>query len=136
MSYAMAAALQEAIYSRLTADPGLSTLVGNAIFDAPPAGPAPETYVALGPEQARDWSTMCGGGAQHDLVISVVTSEAGFQTAKAVAAAVSDALDQPLPALSRGVLAGLHFLKARARRDEAGQLRRIDLRYRARVHDT
>ena len=136
MSYAMASALQAAIYSQLSADAALGALVGSAIFDAPPAGPAPETYVSLGPEEARDWSTMCGGGAQHDLVISVVTSEPGFQLAKEVAAAVCDALDQPLPALSRGALSGLHFLKARARRDEAGQLRRIDLRYRARVHDT
>ncbi|WP_010138000.1 DUF3168 domain-containing protein [Oceanicola sp. S124] len=136
MSYAISAALQTAIYAQLSTNAVLVALVGSDIFDAPPLGTPPATYVSLGPEQVRDWSTSCGGGAEHDLTISVVTTEAGFQTAKEVAAAVSDALELPLPALSRGHLVSLNFLKARARRDEAGQLRRIDLSFRARVQDT
>ena len=40
-----------------------------------------------------------------------------------------------LPALERGRVITLNFLKARARREEAGQIRRIDLTFRARVHD-
>ena len=53
----------------------------------------------------------------------------------AAAGAVSDALMAGLPALERGRVITLNFLKARARREEAGQIRRIDLTFRARVHD-
>lgn len=45
-----------------------------------------------GPEVVRDASTQTDKGAFHEFSVSVVTDDAGFQNAKAVAAAVSDAL--------------------------------------------
>lgn len=135
MSYAMAPALQAAIYARLTSTPAVTDLVGAEIFDAPPVGTLPPTYVALGPEKVRDRSDMTGAGAMHDLTISVVTNEAGFQAAKAVAGAVCDALAGPVPTLERGYIVALNFRRAQARRDEAGQLRRIDLEFRVFVQD-
>jgi hypothetical protein len=74
-------------------------------------------------------------GARHDFVISVVTDAAGFQAAKDAAGIVSDILAQPLAPLDRGQLVNLSFHKARALRDEAAQLRRIDLIFRARLDD-
>ncbi|MDX1785115.1 MAG: DUF3168 domain-containing protein [Roseovarius sp.] len=136
MSYGASAALQAAIYSRLTSTAAISALVGDAIYDAVPAGPLPGTYVTLGPEDVRQRSDASGGGAWHRFVISVVTEEAGFHAAKKLAAAISDALvDAPL-SLDRGRLAGLHFHRARAKRESGGQWRRIDLTFRARVEDT
>lgn len=133
MSYAMGAALQKAVYARLLADAALAALVGPAIHDAAPPGVVAGTYVSLGPEEARDASDKTADGAWHDFVVSVVTDEPGFLTAKAVAGAVSDALvDAPL-VLERGTLAGLWFQSAQARRVQAGTMRRIDLRFRARV---
>lgn len=133
MSYATADALQAAVYQRLRVSVALDTLVGDAIYDAVPPGTVTGTYVSLGPEDVRDASDATGDGAEHDFVVSVVTDAAGFQSAKAVAAAVSDALvDAPL-LLARGRLVGLWFLRARARRVEAGETRRIDLTFRARV---
>ena len=133
MSYAVSAALQAAVYQALQADPVLEALVGEAIYDAVPPGTVTGTYVSLGPEDALDASDKTGAGATHDFVISVITDEAGFQAAKEVAAAISDVLvDAPL-VLSRGALVGLWFLKARARRVETGEARRIDLTFRARV---
>lgn len=135
MSYGVGAALQAAIFQRLSADTALDALVGEAIYDAVPPGTVSGTYVSLGPEEARDRSDMTGRGAEHDFVISVVTDAAGFQTAKAVAAAISDVLiDAPL-VLGRGSLVGLWFLRARARRVEDGDVRRIDLAFRARVEE-
>ncbi len=135
MSYGMSAALQAAVYTHLQADAALEALVGDAIFDAAPAGPVLGMYVSLGPEDVRDRSDISGGGAEHDFTVSVVTDAAGFQAAKDAAAAVSDALvDAPL-ALARGRLVSLNFLKARARRLSSGALRQIDLRFRARVED-
>lgn len=133
MSYAVAAALQAAVYQRLLADPALQALVGAAIYDAVPPGTVTGSYVSLGPEDVTDASDKTGDGARHDFVVSVVTDAAGFQAAKEVAAAISDALvDAPL-ALARGSLVGLWFLSAKARRVKTGEARRIDLTFRARV---
>lgn len=135
MSYAISSSLQKAVFSALSANAALAGLVGSAIFDAPPEGPVPATYVTLGPEDVRDLSDKSGRGARHDFTVSVVTDADGFQSAKDVAGAVSDALMNGLPALERGRVITLNFLKAKARREAAGQARRIDMTFRARVHD-
>ena len=137
MSYGMAAALQSAVYQRLLADTSVSALVGVAIYDALPAGDLPTTYVSLGPENVSDRSDQTGGGALHRFTVSVVTETAGFGAAKAVAAAITDALTGVDLTLSRGRLVGLWFERASARRTgKAGRIRRIDLRFRARVEDS
>jgi len=133
MSYATAEALQAAVYQRLRAASVLDALVGDAIYDAVPPGTTTGTYVSLGPEDVRDASDATGDGAEHDFVVSVITDAAGFQAAKAVAVAVSDTLVGASLLLARGRLVGLWFLRARARRVESGETRRIDLTFRARV---
>lgn len=135
MSYGVAAALQAAIYQRLMADSALDALVAGAIYDSAPPGTVTGTYVSIGPEDVRDASDQVGRGAFHEFVVSVVTDQAGFQTAKAAAAAVSDALTGATLVLGRGRLVGLWFLKARARRVEKADTRRIDLTFRARIED-
>ncbi len=135
MSYAMSLALQEAIYARLVSFEVLTDLVGSAIFDTPPTGPLPDLYIALGSEKVRDRSDKTAYGAQHDLVISVVSKAPSFAEGKRAAAAVSDALSEADLSLTRGRLVGLWFLKAQARRVDDGALRRIDLSFRARIED-
>ncbi|WP_424940212.1 DUF3168 domain-containing protein [Aliiroseovarius sp. S253] len=135
MSYGVSAALQQAIYQHLAADTDLSNLVAGAIYDAVPAGIITGTYVSLGPEDVRERSDMTGQGALHEVTISVVTDAAGFQAAKEVAAAVSDALVDASLSLARGSLVYLNFHRARARRVEDADVRRIDLIFRARVED-
>ncbi|MCU9838096.1 DUF3168 domain-containing protein [Ruegeria sp. WL0004] len=136
MSYGMAAALQAAVYQHLLADPGVAALVGTDIYDALPAGTVPPTYVLLGPEEARDASDRESGGAEHRFTVSVMSEAAGFAGTKAVAAAVSDALENAALALARGRLVGLWFERASARRTgTGGAVRQIDLRFRARVED-
>lgn len=133
MSYGMAAALQAAVYQRLTADAVLDGLVHGAIHDAAPPGAVSGTYVTLGPEEVRDASDKTAGGARHDFVVSVVSDESGFRLAKEAAVAVSDALTGATLVLGRGHLVGLWFLRARARRVGEANQRRIDLTFRARV---
>jgi Protein of unknown function (DUF3168) len=136
MSYGVSAALQSAVYQQLLGDAGVSALVGAAIYDALPTGDLPQTYVSLGPENVRDRSDKTGAGALHLFTVSVVTQTAGFGAAKAVAAAIGDALAGANLILSRGQLVGLWFDRASARRTgKAGRVRRIDLRFRARVED-
>lgn len=135
MSYGVSSSLQAAVYQQLVADPALTGLVGTAVYDALPGGTLPSVYVTLGPESVREKSDKSGHGALHTFTISVVTDTAGFQTAKDVAAAVSDALvDADLP-LTRGTLIYLAFDRAVAKLEGTGTQRRIDLRFRARVED-
>ncbi|MBU2982735.1 DUF3168 domain-containing protein [Lentibacter algarum] len=135
MSYAVSSPLQAAVYQQLAGDAALSTLVGTAIYDALPSGSLPATYIALGPEAAYDKSDKTGAGAEHVFTISVVTDSAGFQAAKDVAGAVSDALVDADLTLTRGKLIYLNFDRASATREGTGATRRIDLRFRARVQD-
>ncbi|WP_377506392.1 DUF3168 domain-containing protein [Octadecabacter sp. R77987] len=135
MSYGVAEALQTAVYQQLVADVTLAGLVGTAIYDALPTGTLPSIYVALGPEIARDRSDKTGGGAEHEFTVSIVTDGAGFAAAKTAAAAVSDALVDADLTLARGVLVSCNFYKATAARVGTGDVRRINMIFRARVDD-
>ena len=134
MTYAIAGGLQSAVYTHLTGDASLTALVGSAIYDAIPAGPLPQTYVALGSEEVLDRSDNTAGGAEHRFFVTVTTDMAGFATAKAAAAAVCDALVGAQVPLLRGRLTGLWFDRAKAERLTTGG-RQITLRFRARVDD-
>ncbi len=130
MSYAGAAAFQAAVYAHLASDPALA---GVAVVDALPPSAGAGTFVLIGPEEALDRSDQTGGGAEHRLVVSVITDAEGFAAAKAVAVKLSYRLVDADLVLSRGTLVALHFRRAVARRLEAGAVRRIDLEFRARV---
>ena len=131
MSLDMSVSLQRAVFARLAGDAALGALVGGAIYDGLPAGPVPPLYISLGPEELRDSSGPGWGGARIDFIISIFAAEAGFLTAKELAAAVHQALGNGPLTLEAGRLVGLDFLRASARRNGGG--RRIDLRFRARV---
>jgi len=135
MTYAISGALQTAVFETLSADAVLSGLVGTAIYDAVPVGSLPQLYIRLGSETVRDASDISGDGAEHVLTVSVITTNPGFSGAKAVAAAVSDALHNAPLTLSRGRLVSLRFDRAAAQRIDGATGRQIDLRFRARVQD-
>jgi hypothetical protein len=121
--------LQAAVYGALTTAPEMA---GVAVHDALPPDP-PETFVLIGPEEARDEGDGTGGGAEHRLAVSVISRAAGFRQGKEIAAAISAVLvDAPLT-LAVGTLVSLRFLRASARRLDEGDVRRIDLLFRARV---
>lgn len=132
MSYGAAAALQAAIFTQLSS---VTALVGVPVLDAIPTGGGMGTFVLIGPEDVIDQSDKTGGGAEHRLTVAVISDATGFQAAKTVAVAVSDAIvDAPLT-LARGHLVSLQFLRAKAVRLDEGGARRIDLSFRARIED-
>ncbi len=136
MTYSVAAALQEAVYARLTADDALRQMIGSAIYDAVPPGTPPGTFVVLGPEEVVDRSDSSTAAAEHRLRISVISAASGFHLSKQVAVAVSDALiGSPVPDLRRGRVVGLWFQRAGATRMRQGGARRIDLFFRVLVED-
>lgn len=130
MSYKAAEALQSAVFARLSTFPALA---GVSIVDAMPPGTAPGSFVLIGPEQALDQSDKSGGGVEHRFEVAVISDATGFLTAKAIAAAVSDALVDASLTLTTGRLVSIQFLRAVARRLDAGANRRIDLSFRARI---
>lgn len=129
MSYAAAAALQAAVFQHLATAPALA---GVAIYDAVPPDPA-SPFVLVGAEEARDASDKTGAGADHRLSVAVIGDGTGFLAVKTIAAAISDRLAGAALVLSRGRLVGLSFDRAQARRIDEGEVRRIDLTFRARV---
>ncbi len=130
MSYSAAAALQTAVYQRLTAFPALA---GVSVVDAIPAGTSLGSFVLIGPEVVTDQSDKSGAGAEHRFDISVISDATGFLSAKMIAAAVSDALAGAALTLTTGTLVSLQFQRAVARRIDQGDVRRIDLGFRARI---
>lgn len=130
MSYAAAAALQTALYGCLST---ATSLAGVTIVDAMPSGTAPSTFVLIGPEQVTDQSDKSGDGAEHRFEVAVISDATGFISAKAIAADVSTALLAASLTLTTGSLISISFLRANARRLEAGEARRIDMTFRARI---
>lgn len=130
MSYAAAAALQSAVFNALSAAPALAQV---QIVDAIPPGGGLGTFVLLGPEEVLDASDKSGGGAEHRFTVSVISDAAGFLAAKSVAAEISQALVDATPAMAVGRVVGIRFLKAVAKRLDDGDVRRIDLTFRARI---
>ncbi|MBA4491393.1 DUF3168 domain-containing protein [Paracoccus sp. S1E-3] len=134
MSYQASVALQGAVYLALRTDPALSALVGDAVYDAMPVAAPSGVYVSLGPEEVVDLSDSGGAAARHDFVVSVLagTDEtAGFRAVKEAAMAVSAALESTDLVTDTGRIAGLWFLRARAKRVQNGAERRVDLTFRA-----
>ena len=136
MSYAAAVALQAAVYQHLLADDTVQNSVGDAIYDAMPVESPQTTFISLGPEQVTDAGDYTARGSRHEFVISVISGAdgaTGFKSVKQTAAAVTEALEAGTLRLSHGHLAGIWLLRARARRAENGDARRVDLTFRARI---
>lgn len=135
MTFALSGPLQAAIYQTLQSDSGLTALIGDAVYDHVPAGQEPPLFVTLGTEDVRDRSTKDGAMAEHRFTVSVISAGEGFEAAKAVARAVSDALVDAVPSLTRGRVVTCRFLRARSGRVRGREARRIDLTFRAIVED-
>ena len=130
MSYAAAAALQSAVYARLT---GYAALAGVTVVDAVAPGSGTGQYILLGPETASDKGDKGHGGAEHQFQVSVISDDTGFLSAKVIAAHVSGALVGANLTLSAGSVVDMTFVRATARRLKEGEHRRIDMVFRARV---
>ncbi|MCG7492072.1 DUF3168 domain-containing protein [Thalassobius sp. Cn5-15] len=134
MTYALAAALQQAVFDRLSNDADLLTLV-DGVYDALPAGTAPDRYVQIGAEKVTPRSDKSGTGARHELQLLIVGQDTGFLPVKLAAVRISDLLQDTPLSLTRGHLLRLWFLSAEARRDRSDNSRQIILRFAAQTYD-
>ena len=138
MSLALSGELQGAIFGALVGDAPLAALVGTEIYDAPlPSGGALPLgeHVTLGEEVVKSFGSVTSSGGVHDFDIVVHSTANGFSAAKVVAAAVDAVLVDANLTLVGGHLVALRFVKAKAKRGIAPELRRIEMRFRAVVED-
>lgn len=138
MSLALSGELQGEIYNALIGDAAVTALVGGEIYDAPlPAsGTVPSgEHVTLGEEAVKPFGSVTSSGGVHDFDVVVHSTANGFAAAKVVAAAVSDVLVDANFSISGGHLVSLRFVKAKAKRGLAPELRRIEMRFRAVIED-
>lgn len=133
MTTGVSAQLQEFIYTLLKEDTELAAAVEGHIFDAPPPGPLPASYITLGPEKVSDASDMTVRASLHEVAISVITTETGFVSIKNIAGMVTALLDDQCADLEDGFLSALRFQRSEAARESDGTIRRVDLVFRARI---
>ena len=138
MSLVLSGELQGAIYAALTGDTALVALVGSEIYDAPlPVGGALPLgeHVTLGEEIVKPFGSITSSGGVHDFDVVLHSTANGFAAAKLVAAAVSDVLVDANLSIAGGHLVSLRFIKAKAKRGIAPELRRVEMRFRAVIED-
>lgn len=138
MSLVLSGELQGAIYAALTGDTALVALVGSEIYDAPlPVGGALPSgeHVTLGEEIVKPFGSITSSGGVHDFDVVLHSTANGFAAAKLVAAAVSDVLVDANLSIAGGHLVSLRFIKAKAKRGIAPELRRVEMRFRAVIED-
>ncbi len=124
-------ALQQAIYSAVTADAALNTLIGPPrLYDDVPQN-AVHPYLTLGQSTTRDWSTSTEPGDEHVLTLHVWSRAGGRREAQEVMGALKTALhDRPLT-LTGHRLVNLRHELSEARREPDGDTYHGLVRFRA-----
>jgi hypothetical protein len=123
--------LQQSIFAALSADAGLTALLGpGRILDDVPQG-TPLPYVVLGPVIAQDWSTGSEEGTEHLVAVHVWSGARGKKQAHELLAAVRLALhDRPLSVAGHRLI-NLRHERSEIRRHADGETIRATARFRA-----
>ncbi len=124
-------ALQKALFARLTADAGVTALLGGArVYDEVPSR-AEFPYVAFGQTTERDWSTGTELGAEHVVTLHVWSRAAGRKESDEIMDAVKAALHYASLTLTGHRLVNLRHEFSDARRETDGESYHGVTRYRA-----
>ncbi|WP_137389933.1 DUF3168 domain-containing protein [Rhodoligotrophos defluvii] len=120
MSTVAALALQKALFSHLSANAGVTDLIGpdGIADDVEERRPFP--YVTIGEIRTSDWSTQNRRGHEHHVTIHVWSRAAGRREIQTIMGAIDEALDGPLPALTGHRLINLRPVFWHALRDPDG----------------
>lgn len=124
-------ALQQAIFAALTADAGLTTLLGGArVYDTVPERAA-FPYMTFAQTAERDWSTGGAEGSEHVVTLHVWSRGAGRKEALAIMGAARDLLHDQTLTLSGHSLVNLRHEFSEVRRDADGETYHGIVRLRA-----
>lgn len=125
------AALRAAIHTALSADAGLTALLGGPrVYDEPPLNPT-FPYVTLGEARANDFSSGSDPGAEHQLTLHAWSRQGGHREAHLIAGALLQVLDDAPLSLSGHHLVNMRFSVADVRRQADGRTYHALVRFRA-----
>jgi len=122
-------AVQSFLYQRLANDAALAALVGDAIYDTPPAESLPDLSVVIGAEELLDASDKSAFARLHRAEVEIVARIAGFSVAKDVAHAVRASLEGATGSAGGGEITRIQFRRAQSMRDTNDGLRRVRMRF-------
>ncbi len=124
-------ALQQAIFAALTADTGLTSLLGgNRVYDDVPAR-AEFPYVTFALTNERDWGTGSEDGSEHLLTLHVWSRGSGRRQAHEIMGALRRVLHDAALTLTGYRLVNLRHEFSETRRDPDGETYHGITRYRA-----
>ncbi|WOF73366.1 DUF3168 domain-containing protein [Parvibaculaceae bacterium PLY_AMNH_Bact1] len=103
--------LQKAIHAGLVADAGLSSLVGDRVFDRPPQDAA-FPFVTLGDTDVEPDGAGSEGAAIHRLALSVWSRTRGRRETKEIMSAIDGVLQDASLILTDHVLVNLQLERA------------------------
>jgi hypothetical protein len=128
-----ARALQEAVFSALTGDAGLTALLGGArIHDGAPRNAA-APYLHLGEVSERDWSTATDHGAEVRFDVVAWSETPGRAQSLAIAGRAAEILHDAALDVPGYRLVSLRHLGTETAREKKPEGRRATARFRARL---
>ena len=127
---AAATDLQKAVFPALGAEAGLTTAVGDRIFDHAPANVG-FPYITFGRTSIYDWSTSTESGTEHLFTLHVWSKAKGKKETLEIMDMASSALQQPGLALENHHLVSLRLEFSEARYDDDLSVHHGLLRFRA-----
>lgn len=105
--------LQEALYSRLSADAGLTTVIGaSKVHDRPPHGAA-MPYITFGATRSFNAGTSTEDAGEHLMTLHVWSKTGGRKQCMEAMQAAGAVLASPLP-----VTGGVRFVSLRGQAEE------------------
>ncbi|HEY1836726.1 MAG TPA: DUF3168 domain-containing protein [Rhizomicrobium sp.] len=122
--------LQTAIFSALSADAMLQSLIGARLYDAVPQAPT-FPYAVIGDDAETNWDTATESGSEHIVTIDAWSQGGGHKESKAIADAVRAVLDGASLAPSGQTLIDIRYQGAAFTRADDGETYRATLKFRA-----
>jgi hypothetical protein len=123
-------ALQSAVFTALSADETVQSLLSTRIFDAVPREAA-FPYAVLGDGKESNFDTATEEGSEHTFPLTVWSRNGGHNEAKSVADAIRFRLNGATLSLDGHALVDLRFLDCEYARDTDGETYSATLRFRA-----
>lgn len=123
--------LQKSLYSALSSDAVLTTLLnGSHVYDDVPQG-TPFPYMTIGETTVRDWSTGTEPGSEHILTLHVWSRAKGRKQVHDILQAVKSVLHEASLSIVGHRLINLRHEFSDARRESDGETYHGLARYRA-----
>jgi hypothetical protein len=122
--------LQAAIFSALSADAALQSLIGSRLYDAVPQ-PATFPYAVIGDDTESNWDTATEQGSEHIVSVDAWSQGGGHKESKTIADAVRAVLDGASLAPSGQTLIDIRYQGAEFARQPDGETYRATLKFRA-----